>query len=157
MKLKREAHAYYVKSLGLSAKYQIIGEDIDDMSVEMNGSYESKKNILGKNTVTDNGYTPSVAVSPYYANPEDDIYPFLKDLAMNRKSGDDAKAKMLEVPIEDTEAEQHDAWEEDCKIEITSYGGNTEGFAIGFTVHPYGTRKQGYATIADNGDVTFVG
>lgn len=153
MKLQREAHVLFVK--GGSADYQIIGEDIDDLSVEMNGSFETSKNILGKTRVTDTGYAPSVGVEPYYANPTDNIYAFLKDIAMNRKSGDAAKGKMLEVLIDDTDATKHDAWEQDCIFEITSYGGDTNGFAIAFTVHPCGTRTQGKATISGDGSVTF--
>lgn len=147
MKLKREAHIFYIKSTALSATWQIVGEDIDDMSIEMGGSFDSKKNILGQNVVSDSGYTPSIAVSPYRANPDDPIYDFLLDLAMNRKSGDDAKADMLEVLIEDTDESSHDAWKESCRIEITSYGGNTEGFTIEYTVHPYGARTKGTASI----------
>lgn len=152
-KLNREAHALFVK--GGSGKYQIIGEDIDDMSIDMNGSVDVKQNILGRNSVEHNGYTPSVGVEPYYANPEDEIYPFLKNIAMNRLKGDESKGKMLEVIIEDTEATKHDAWESDCLFEITSYGGSTSGFQIAFTVHECGTRTQGKATLDGSGNVTF--
>lgn len=147
--LNREALAHYIKPIAgeLGSEYYLIGKDIDDMSVEMNGSFETKKNILGETSVTDTGYSPSMAVAPYYANPADTIYPFVKDLAMNRKSGDDCKAKFLEVIVSDTKAESHEAWEEDCKIEIVSYGGPTEGFAIPFTIHPCGNRKQGTVTL----------
>ena len=119
------------------------------MSVEMNGSFDSKKDVTGQTSVEDEGYTPSVSVEPYYADPTDDIYDFLVDLALNRKSGDDAKAKYLEVIIEDATAASHDAWEEDCRIEIVSYGGNTAGYQISYNIHPDGNREQGTATITD--------
>lgn len=147
MKLKRQAHGLWLK-VG-TQPYYLIGKDIDDLSVEMNGSFETKKNILGETSTEDNGYNPQATVTPYYANPDDPIYPFLKDLAMNRKSGDDAKAKYLEVWVEDTSAATHDAWEEDCRIEITSYGGNTSGLQIEYVIHPDGNRKQGSVTITD--------
>lgn len=152
MKLKRQAHRLFLK-VG-SKSYYLIGKGIDDLSVEMNGSFEVKKDITGETSVEDSGYNPQVSVSPYYANPEDDIYDFLKDLALNRKSGDDAKAKYLEVIVEDTTAASHEAWEEDCRIEIANYGGDTSGLQIEFNIYPDGNRTQGTVTLT-NGVPTF--
>lgn len=153
MKLKREAHALYIKpssnSLSGSAVYYLIGKGIDELSVSMNGTFEQKKDIIGNVTTSDTGYQPQVGVEPYHADPEDSIYEFLKDIAMNRKSGDECKVKMLEVLIEDTVDEQHDAWEEDAKIEITSYGGDTSGLGINFNIWADGNRKKGTVTLAD--------
>lgn len=151
-KLKREAHAFYVKA-GTMTNFFLVGKSIDDMSVEMNGSFEQTKDITGEVSVSDTGYQPQVSVEPYYANPDDEIYPFLKDLMMNRKSGDDAKAKYLEVLVDDTEASTHDAWQEDCRIEIVSYGGDTSGLQIAYNVWPDGNRQQG--TVADVKNPTF--
>lgn len=151
-KLKREAHRLFIK-VG-SKPYFYVGKGIDDLSVEMNGSFEVKKDITGQTSVEDSGYNPQTSVEPYYADPEDDIYDFLLDLAMNRKSGDDAKAKYLEVIVEDTTAASHSAWEEDCRIEIVSYGGDTSGFQIAYNLYPDGNRTQGTATIT-NGVPTF--
>ena len=153
MKLKREAHALYIKpsstSLSGSAVYYLIGKGIDELSVSMNGTFEQKKDIIGNVITSDTGYQPQVGVEPYHADPEDSIYEFLKDIAMNRKSGDECKVKMLEVLIEDTVDEQHDAWEEDAKIEITSYGGDTSGLGINFNIWADGNRKKGTVTLAD--------
>ena len=153
MKLKREAHALYIKpssnSLSGSAVYYLIGKGIDELSVSMNGTFEQKKDIIGNVTTSDTGYQPQVGVEPYHADPEDSIYEFLKDIAMNRKSGDECKVKMLEVLIEDTVDEQHDAWEEDAKIEITSYGGDTSGLGINFNIWADRKQKKGTVTLAD--------
>lgn len=143
MKLKREAHRLF---LDTGSGWYWIGDDIEEMNVEMNGSFETKKNIKGQNTVSDSGYSPSIEASPYYANPEDEIYAFLEDIALNRKSGDECKAKYMEVIVKDTEAPSHTAYEEECKIEIVSYGGSTEGFQIAFRIHPAGKRKKGTYT-----------
>lgn len=146
-KLKREAHRFYL-SVGkeLTKTWFLVGKGIDDMSVEMNGSFEQTKDITGEVSVSDTGYQPQVSVEPYYANPDDAIYPYLKDLALNRKSGDDAIAEYMEVLIEDTDDTEHDAWTEKCRIEIVSYGGDTSGFQIQFNVWPDGERKAGKAT-----------
>ena len=145
-KLKREAHGLYIRFNGEDAWF-LLGKGIDDMSVEMNGSFEQTKDVTGEVSVSDTGYQPQVSVEPYYANPDDAIYPFLKDLALNRKSGDDARAEYCEVLVEDAEAETHECWTEDCLIEITSYGGDTNGLGINFNIWPDGNRKEGTATI----------
>lgn len=148
MKLKREAHALYIRSTSESEWY-LVGKDISDLSVDMNGSFESNKNILGESSTTDNGYTPQIGVDPYKANTDDSIYAFLRDLALNRKSGDDAKIEILEVMIENTAASSHAAWKEDGIIEIVNYGGDTTGMAINFNIHYDGNREEGTATIVD--------
>lgn len=148
MKLKRSALAHYINtSSALGGSWYLIGKDIDDMSVDMNGSFETTKNILDETSVTDTGYEPSISVTPYYADPEDAIYPFLSDLALNRKSGDAAKCQYMEVIVEDTSDETHKAWKEDCIIEINSYGGGTNGVTIEYTIHPNGNRVQGTVKI----------
>jgi hypothetical protein len=149
MKLKRSAHALYWKPSSGSLGYFLVGKDIDDLSVDMNGSFETTKNILDETSVSDTGYEPQVSVTPYYADPEDDIYEFLEDLALNRKSGDDCAAQYLEVLITDTSASSHKAWQEDCKIEIVSYGGDTNGMQIEYNILPCGNRTEGTATIKD--------
>jgi len=150
-KLKREAHALYMKpaSGSLSTAYYLLGKGIDDMSVEMNGSFEQTKDVTGEVSVSDTGYSPQVSVEPYHANPSDSIYDFLKDLAMNRKSGDDCKVKILEVLIDKTDSANYDAWEEDGMVEITSYGGDTSGLGINFNLWYDGNRTKGTATIAN--------
>ena len=149
-KLKREAHALYMKpaSGSLSQPYYLLGKGIDDMSVEMNGSFEQTKDVTGEVSVSDTGYSPQVSVEPYHADPTDSIYNFLKDLAMGRKSGDDCKVKILEVLIDKTDSTKYDAWEEDGKVEITSYGGDTSGLGINFNLWYDGNRTKGTATIS---------
>lgn len=143
-KLKRSAHAMYVKGNDTSAKWQLVGKDIDSMNIAMNGSFETTKNILDETSVNDTGYEPSVDVTPYYADPSDNIYSFLEDLALNRKSGDDCLGKYMECVNDGTTVK---AWQEDCKFEITNYGGDTNGYNIEYTVHPCGNREEGTATI----------
>jgi len=142
MKLKRNAYRTYIKVAG-GAEFELIGKGVDDMSVEMNGSFEQTRDVTGEVTVQDEGYQPQLSVEPYYANPEDSIYDFMLDLAMNRKSGDDAVATILEVVIEDDSASSHKAWQEDVKIEIASYGGDTKGMQIPFNVWFNGNRQEG--------------
>lgn len=145
-KLKRNAHRLYVRAKS-EDQWFLVGKSLDELSVEMNGSFEQTTDITGEVSVSDTGYQPQTSVEPYYANPEDGAwYEFLKDLALNRKSGDDAKAEYMEVLIENTEDSEHDAWKEDCRIEIASYGGDTSGFQISYNIWVDGNREKGKAT-----------
>ena len=108
MKLKRIYLAHYIDASfgGTGApKWFLIGKDIEDMSVELNPDTDTVKNILDETSVNDNGYEPSMSADPYYANPDDAIYDNLRNIAMNRLTGDACKTKILEVLIEgDSEA-----------------------------------------------------
>ena len=147
-KLKREAHGLYLRFASTDAWF-LVGSGIDDMSVEMNGSFEQTKDVTGAVAVSDTGYQPQISVDPYIANPDDTIYSYLKDIALNRKSGDDAKAEYMEVLIDDDTNTSHSAWTEDCRIEIVSYGGDTSGMQILFNIWVDGNRVEGTVTFTN--------
>lgn len=150
-KLDRKALVHYIDASfgGETPTWFRIGVDIDDMSVDLSPDTETKKNILGETSVVDNGYGPTMDADPYYANPSDTIYPKLKDIAMNRKTGESCKTKVLEVLV-DEEGGSYDAWQEDCIVKPQSYGGGTDGVAIPFKVLFDGNREQGTVTLANN-------
>lgn len=150
-KLDRKALVHYIDVSfgGETPTWFRIGVDIDDMSVDLSPDTETKKNILGETSVVDNGYEPTMDADPYYANPSDTIYPKLKDIAMNRKTGEACKTKVLEVLV-DEEGGPYDAWQEDCIVKPQSYGGGTDGVAIPFKVLFNGNREQGTVTLANN-------
>lgn len=149
-KLKRQALLHYIDASfgGDTPIWFLIGKDIDSMAVELNPETEQKTNILGETSTTDNGYKPSMSADPYYANPSDSIYPKLKDITMNRLTGDSCKTKVLEVVV-DTAGEPYDAWTEDVIVKPKSYGGGTEGVAIPFDVNFDGNRQQGTVTMQE--------
>lgn len=157
MKLTRSAYLTYIDASfgGATPEWFLIGKDMEDMSVELNPDVSTKKNILDETSVQDNGYEPSMTADPYYANPDDVIYPHLRDSAMNRWKGDACKTKILEVIVEDTEDASHKAWTEDVIVKPTSYGGDTSGFQIPFSVSFDGGRKEGSVTLAAGRKPTF--
>lgn len=157
MKLTRGAYRTFLDSTfgGTGTpKWWRIGKDMEEMSVELNPDVSSVKNIWDETSVQDNGYEPSIDADPYYTNPEDEIYPKLLDIAMNRLKGDACKTTILEVMVEDTEDEHHKAWTEDVVVKVSSYGGDTSGVSMPFTVTFDGNRKEGYVTIS-SGTMTF--
>lgn len=155
-KLPRSAHITYIDASfgGATPVWYRIGKDVEDMSVNLNPQTETKKNIWDETTVEDNGYEPQIDVDTYYANPDDPangaamFYAKLKNIAMNRLTGEACKTKYMEVLI-DKITGAYDAWVEDCVVKPTSYGGPQGGVAIPYTVYPDGNREQGTVTITD--------
>jgi len=150
MKLTRGAHLFYVDASmnATTPSWYLVGKDIEDMSVDLAPDTETIKNILDEVSVRHNGYEPSISADPFYADTGDALYTPLKDIAMNRKKGDDCKTKYLEVIIEDTSSSSHAAWQEDCYLVPQSVGGDTSGMQIPFQVLPAGNRKAGTASIS---------
>lgn len=153
MRLNREALAHYLDTKwnkkatdAAEAVFEIIGNDIEDMSVEMNPDTSQVKNILGHSRTVDNGFTPTMNADPWYADPESGLYEHLRDIALEQKKGDERKSLLLEVVVEDTEAETHLAYVREVKVTPTSYGGGTEGFNIPFDVEFDGAWVKGTVT-----------
>lgn len=161
MKLNREALAHYLDySFGLeieSATWEIIGDDIEEMSNELNPDMETFKNILGHSKTTDNGYQPTMDADPFYADPAKKLYTKIRDIALDRLTGDACKTLMLEVIVEDTEATNHLAYVQEVIVKPQSYGGDTAGLNIPFQVSEDGARTKGYVTATSlaSGDPDF--
>lgn len=157
-KLKRSALLHYidadfntsVSSAG-SATWKLLGKDVEDMSVELNPQTETKKNILDETTVLDNGYEPSVSLDTYYAFPaatstaDGKLYAKIKDIMMNRKTGDDCRTLILEVLVDQT-GTAFEAWVEEVIVKPQSYGGAQGGVSIPFNINFDGNRTKGTAT-----------
>ena len=152
-KLNREAFASFLDTAwntkvadASKATFEIIGDDIEEMSVELNPDVESRKNILGQTKTVDNGYEPSMDADPFYADPEKALYPKIRDIALGRLKGDACKTLLLEVIVEDTEASTHLAYVREVLVKPQSYGGGTEGFNIPFNVSEDGASVKGTVT-----------
>ena len=152
-KLKRSALAHFLDTTfnpsGSTPDWFLIGKDVEDMSVGLNPSVTQKKNILDETSVEDEGYEPSFDVDTYFADPSDGaFYEKIKDIAMNRLTGDACKTKILEV-IVDKSAAPFDAWTEDVIIKPQSYGGAQGGVRIPYNVAFCGNRTKGTVTLTD--------
>lgn len=150
MKLEREAYMLYIdstfKRVTESASWVLIGDDIEEMSTELNPDTETVKNILGQTKTKDNGYEPSTDADPFYADTTNALYKPLRDIAFERKKGDACKTLSMEVIVEDTEAENHLAYVQEVIVKPQSYGGDTAGFNIPFSISEDGKRTKGYVT-----------
>ena len=155
-KLKRSALIHYIDE-GFSPEvtdfksiiWFLIGKDVEDLAVNLNPQTTTKKNILDETTVDDEGYEPEFDVDTYYADPSDGpFYEKIKDIAMNRLTGDACKTRVLEVLVDKTQAPFY-AWVEDVIIKPQSYGGAQGGVRIPYKVAYCGNRKQGTVTLVD--------
>jgi hypothetical protein len=155
MKLNREALAHYLDTAfnkkladASKAQFEILGDDIEEMSVELNSDVETLKNILGQTRTKDNGYEPSIEADPYYADPDKNLYPKIRDIALGRQKGDACKTLLLEVIVEDTESSTHTAYLREVMVKPTSYGGGTEGLNFPFEISEDGASAKGTVTAA---------
>ena len=150
MKLQRKALKHYLdytfKRELKSAAWEVLGDDIEDMSVELNPDTDQKENILGQIRTSDKGYKPSISADPYYADSEKKIYPKIREIAMDRLRGDKCKTYMLEVIVEDTSAAKQLAYVQEVMVKPQSYGGDTEGVDFPFNILEDGERIKGYVT-----------
>lgn len=160
-KLNREALMTFIDSAfnakvadASKASWVVLGDDIEEMSVELNSDVETLKNILGQTKTKDNGYEPSMDADPFYADPDNALYPKIRDIAMERLKGDACKTLMLEVIVEDTAASKHVAYVREVSVKPQSYGGGTEGFNIPFNVSEDGAWVKGNVALS-NGKPTF--
>ena len=136
------------KNVLSSAAWEIIGDGIEEMAMELNPDVETVKDILGQTTTKDNGYEPSMDADPYYADPDTKLYPRLRDIAFDRKTGDACKTLLLEVIVEDTGATNHLAYAQEVLVKPQSYGGDTSGVSIPFNISENGKRTKGYVSAA---------
>lgn len=161
MKLERKALVHFLDStfgnVLSSAAWFKVGIDMEELAVNLNPDVATSKNIWGESRVTDNGYEPSIDADPYYANPDEAIYPKLRDIALGRVIGDGCKTYILEVIVEDTTDTNHLAYVEEVIVKPQSYGGGTSGINIPYNVSFNGGRKKGYvsATSLNSGTPTF--
>ena len=155
MKLNREAYLCYLdtkftkKVSGAStATFEVIGSDIEEMTFDLSPDTERIKNILGQTKTRDNGYEASMESDPFYADPSSALYAKLKEIAFERKKGDDCKTLLLEVIVEDTEATTHTAYLREVMVKVNSIGGDTTGVNFPFTVSEDGAMVKGTVTAA---------
>lgn len=122
-----------------------IGEDLEEYNVELNPDTELVKNILGNTRFDHNGYEPSADAEPFYARVGDALFEKLQGIVDNRHTGDQCKTSALEVHLWEagTATNSFVAYRQPCYVIPTSYGGDTSGYQIPFTVNYVGDRVRG--------------
>ena len=145
-KIERKYLAHFINTAapGEEAAYERLGKDLEEYSPEMSAQVDTKKNILGETSVLISSYEKTGAVEPYYAESGSGLFERLQGIIDEAKVLDDVKADIVEVKLwEDAEGTAYPAIREECYIEVTSYGGDTTGYQIPFTVHYTGVKEHG--------------
>lgn len=152
MSIERKYLAHYIDGAFdltyAACKYVRLGKDLEEYSVELNPDVETKKNILGENSVNVSGYEVSSSVDPYYYEYEDDLAKKIMDIAMNRTTGDGCKTSVVDVLLKPGSSDDEAptavwAYREDCYVVPQSVGGDTTGIQIPFEIHRAGNRTKG--------------
>jgi hypothetical protein len=131
-----------------ATEYVRLGKDLEEYAVELNPDVETKKNILGENSVAVSGYEVSSSVDPYYYDYDEALSEKIMDIAMNRTTGDGCKSTTIDVLLKpgataDDAPTVVWAYREDCYIVPQSVGGDTTGIQIPFELHRAGNRVKG--------------
>ena len=152
MKIERKYLAHYIDAapIGSSdAVYERLGMDLEEFRAELAAQVDTKKNILGETSVVISGYDKTAAVEPYYAQTGSALFERLQDIIDNNRVLDDLKVNVVEVKLWEAESEGvYPAVREEAYVEVTSYGGDTTGYQIPFTIHYTGTKVKGTFNVA---------
>lgn len=152
MKAERKYLAHYLDSAFdmtyAAPAYVRLGKDLEEFSVALNPDVSTSKNILGENSVVHNGYEASSDAAPVYYEYDDALSEKIMEIAMLRKSGDACKTTYVEVLLKPGETDSDAptvvrAIREDVYVVPNSYGGDTSGVNVPFTIHYAGNRVEG--------------
>ena len=141
MKIERKYMAHYIEVE--DGVYVRLGDDLEEYAPEMSASVEKSKNILGQTAVAIVGYEKSATVEPYCARKGDPLFDRLQAIIDGDLVLDALKTHVVEVKLWEENEGGFPAVREEAFLEVTSYGGNTEGYQIPFVVHYTGAKEHG--------------
>ena len=150
-KIERKYMAHFINAAksGEEAVFERLGQDLEEFSPELSAQVETKKNILGQSSVLISGYEKTAAVEPFYAQSGSKLFERLQEIIDGDLVLDELKAEVVDVKLwEADETGAYPAVKEAVFIEITSYGGDTTGYQIPFTLHYTGNKVKGSFNVA---------
>lgn len=152
MKIERKYLAHFINAGSQdSPVYERLGKELEEFAPELSAQVDVKKNILGQTSVMISGYQKTAAVEPYYCEKDSKLFQRLQQIIDGDLVLDQLKTQVVEVKLwEPDENGAYPAVLEQAYIEVTSYGGDTNGYRISFTVHYTGQKTVGTFSIADN-------
>lgn len=143
-KIERKYLAHYIDASfgGEAANYVRLGDDLEEYNEELNPTVEVTNNIKGEQSVKHSGYEVQSEVDPYYANTDDPLFERLSKIANERLTGDACVTTKVDVLLsEDGSVEW--AYREKVYVVPNSFGGDTSGVQIPFSVYNAGSRVKG--------------
>ena len=149
-KIERKYLAHYINVTRQGEPvYERLGKDLEEYSPELSAQVETKKNILGETSVVISGYEKTAAVDTCYAESGTGLFERLQEILDEGLVLEDLKTQVVEVKLWEAQSEGvYPAVCEEAYIEINSYGGDTTGYQIPFTVHYTGVKEKGSFDVA---------
>ena len=144
--LERKFMGHFVDaSTTNSPDYEQLGDGIGEMNIEMGANVQKTRDITGKTKTFIDGYEKSQAVEPYKANSDSNMFKRLQSIADENKVLDDLNTTVIDVHMWETPTNNttYPAVRENAVIELTSYGGDTSGYQLPFTLHRTGVIAKG--------------
>ena len=134
-----------------AAVYERLGKDLEEYSPEMSAEVNTSKNILGETSILISSYEKTASVEPFYAETGSKLFPRLQTIIDESLVLDDLKTDVVEVKLWEEGADgSFPAIREEAYIEVSSYGGDTTGYQIPFTLHYTGVKTKGTFKPGDN-------
>ena len=144
-KIERKYLAHFMNTAESGeAVYERLGKDLEEFSPELAAQVDTKRNILGETAIVISGYEKTAAVEPYYAEAGTGLFQRLQQIVDGNLVLDQLKTDVVEVKLwENQEGNVYPATREEAFIEVISYGGDTSGYQIPFTLHFTGNKQKG--------------
>lgn len=145
-KIERKYLAHFINAAALeeAAEYERLGKDLESFSPELSAQVETKRNILGQTSVVVSGYEKTAQVEPYYAESGSKLFDRLQDILDENRVLEEVKTDVVEVKLwQENEDGSFPAIKEEAYIAVNSYGGDTTGYQIAFTLHFTGNKEKG--------------
>ena len=145
-KIERKYMAHFLNAAkpGEEAVYERLGQDLEEFAPELSAQVETMKNILGQSSVVISGYEKTAAVEPFYAQEGSAVFSRLQEIIDGDLVLDELKADVVDVKLwDENENGEYPAIKETVYLEVTSYGGDTTGYQIPFTIHYTGEKVKG--------------
>lgn len=147
--IKRESFLTFadVSDTPETPEWELIGDKVEEMSIEMNPNVESTTDVTGNTTTTLDKYESKTSVSPMRAKKESKLFSILYDIVKNEKTLSDVERNFLCVNVFDATGEgetaTYAAWTQRAVVAVQSYGGGTAGLDIPFDIHWTGKKTHG--------------
>lgn len=130
-----------------AASYERLGKDLEEYNSNPSATVDKKSNILGETSVKIHSYQKEGTVEPYYVEEENSaLSERLQKIYEDNLELDDVASTEVDVklwkPVTGSE-NTFEAVQYPVMIEVTSYGGDTSGFQIGFNIHYTGKGVKG--------------
>ena len=149
-KIERKYLAHFINTAQTQTPvYERLGKDLEEFSPEMSAQVDTKKNILGESSIVISGYEKTGSIEPFYAEEGSGLFQRLQEIIDGNLVLDALATDVVEVKLWETVSEgSYPAVREKAYIEVTSYGGDTTGYQIPFTLHYTGQKEQGTFNVA---------